>query len=92
MENFKTRIVVVSDTNKVVDNQQTSFSYTTHQLKTKQIEPEVQLEPRTVKQTLENVKETIADTQKIKDLNPFHAYFPSFYKKEIKNTFVNYIV
>jgi hypothetical protein len=92
MEELKTNIVVVNGTNKVVDEQQTAFSYTTHQLKTKQVEPQVQLEPKTVKQTFEEVKEALVDTKKIKDLNPFHAYFPSFYKKEIKNTFVNFIV
>jgi hypothetical protein len=76
MEELKTQTLVING--KVSE----SYHYNNHKQ-----EQNFNNEP-TLKQQFEEIKKEIHDTRKISNVNPYFSYFPSFYKKELKNSFI----
>jgi hypothetical protein len=92
MNELKTETVTVNRTNKVqFSNPQPSIRLTKHQTASIQLEPQTDT-IKTIKQQWEELKENAKDTRKISKINPYASYFPDFYKKELRNSFVSFIV
>jgi hypothetical protein len=92
MADLKTEIVVVNGANKVhFSEQQPSLRLTKEQTASIKLEAPI-AQTKTIKQHLQELKENAADTRKISKINPFASYFPSFYKKELRNAFTSFVI
>ncbi|MDR2369100.1 MAG: hypothetical protein LBD63_00530 [Mycoplasmataceae bacterium] len=92
MSELKTETVVVSGTNKVrFSSPSSTINLTKHQTSIVQLESQVEV-PKTIKQQLETLRENAKDTRKISKINPYASYFPVFYKKELRNAFMIFVI
>jgi hypothetical protein len=53
--------------------------------------PDEKINLKTIKANFELAKKEIHYTKKIRNTNPNVSYFPSFYKKELKHSFINFV-
>ncbi|GHU48459.1 hypothetical protein FACS1894218_5420 [Bacilli bacterium] len=95
MSEIKTQTVVVNQSQKVMFKEKQNINLTSTQQRTvKIIEEQTEHinQSRTLKVQLQEAKQGAADTRRIVKINPYAGYFPIFYKKEINNALIVFII
>jgi hypothetical protein len=94
MSEIKTQTVVVNQSQKVMFKEKQNINLTSSQQRTVKIEEQAELkeQSKTLKAQLQEVKQGAADTRRISQINPYAGYFPIFYKKEIKNAMIVFVL